>query len=258
MQSEGDAVNDLPSYRVRESGRAKYVSLKLSLHDGLVVVVPSGFDLGKVPAVLRRRKPWLDRNIRKVDEQRRMLGEASWGLPDSIHFRAIAEDWNVEYCSSQSARPVEKQDGRKQLVLRLKKEDFPMILTALRGFLMRKARKHLPELLREVASENGFDVGIISVRLQKTRWGSCSKQANISLNAKLLFLPRDLMDYVLMHELCHTVYHNHSRDFWFLMEKHLPKALEYRRAIRDDSWKFVPPWLERGIERLDEQRYFYQ
>jgi len=227
MQSEGDAVNDLPSYRVRESGRAKYVSLKLSLHNGLVVVVPSGFDLGKVPAVLRRRKPWLDRNIRKVDEQRRMLGEASWGLPDSIHFRAIAEDWNVEYCSSQSARPVEKQDGRKQL-------------------------------LREVASENGFDVGIISVRLQKTRWGSCSKQANISLNAKLLFLPRDLMDYVLMHELCHTVYHNHSRDFWFLMEKHLPKALEYRRAIRDDSWKFVPPWLERGIERLDEQRYFYQ
>jgi hypothetical protein len=237
-------VNDLPSYKIRKSTRAKQVHLKLSLYDGLVVVVPTGFDLRKVPDILWRRKDWLDRHIRKLDEQRRMLGEASWGLPSSIHFRAIGQVWKVKYCSSQSGLHEEGQDDSQQLVLQLKNKDSSMILAELRRFVMQKAKRHLTELLLHAASKNGFDVGKISVRLQKTRWGSCSRKGDISLNAKLLFLPRELVDYVLMHELCHTVHHNHSRDFWLLMEKHLPNTHEYRRAIRDGAWRFIPPWLE--------------
>jgi len=109
----------------------------------------------------------------------------------------------------------------------------------------------LPDLLLALADEHGFVMTKVSVRLQKTRWGSCSTQGAISLNAKLLFLPVDVVNYVLIHELCHTVHHNHSADFWLLVQEHLPQAKALRRTLFDDAWHFVPPWLDG--ERLESQ-----
>ncbi len=72
----------------------------------------------------------------------------------------------------------------------------------------------------------------ISVKNQKTRWGSCSKKQNLNFNYKVLFLPEHLRDYIIVHEICHLKELNHSQKFWALVGEILPNYLEIRKELR--------------------------
>lgn len=82
------------------------------------------------------------------------------------------------------------------------------------------ARKTLIDRLHQLAQEHGFKYHNASVRNQRTRWGSCSQKNNISLNMKLVLLSKELIDYVILHELVHTRIHNHSKKFWAELDKY--------------------------------------
>ncbi len=77
-----------------------------------------------------------------------------------------------------------------------------------------QAKSQIKKRLNELAKQYGLSYNAISIRNQKTRWGSCSSKNNISLNIMLVMLPDDLMDYVILHELAHTRVKNHSKEFW--------------------------------------------
>ncbi len=77
-----------------------------------------------------------------------------------------------------------------------------------------KAKRKLTRRLRHLAEKHGFTYNRVFIRNQKTRWGSCSHRNNISLNMKIIRLPEELRDYVILHELTHTRVKNHSSDFW--------------------------------------------
>ncbi len=77
-----------------------------------------------------------------------------------------------------------------------------------------KAKRKLTRRLKHLASKHGFTYNRVFIRNQKTRWGSCSHKNNISLNMKIIRLPKELMDYVILHELTHTRVKNHSNGFW--------------------------------------------
>lgn len=84
------------------------------------------------------------------------------------------------------------------------------------------ARKILIKRLDELAKKHGFKYNRVSVRNQKTRWGSCSSKNNISLNAKLVKLPERLMDYIILHELVHTRVRNHGKKFYAELGRLVP------------------------------------
>tara|TARA_B100001113_G_scaffold231756_1_gene190321 strand:- start:386 stop:934 length:549 start_codon:yes stop_codon:yes gene_type:complete len=96
-----------------------------------------------------------------------------------------------------------------------------------------KAREKLSKRLAELAQEHNFQFNKISIRNQRTRWGSCSSKNNISLNMKLLHLPDQLIDYILLHELVHTRVKNHSKDFWDELETVVPGARVIDSKLRD-------------------------
>ena len=94
------------------------------------------------------------------------------------------------------------------------------------------ARKMLIEKLEELASKYGFSYNRVSIRNQRTRWGSCSAKNNISLNIKLARIPADLMDYVLLHELVHTRVKNHGKAFWKALDNIVGDAKEIDAKLK--------------------------
>jgi len=73
----------------------------------------------------------------------------------------------------------------------------------------------------------------ISIRNQKTRWGSCSKLGNLNFNYKIIFLPKDLRDYIIVHEICHLIEFNHSKRFWHEVSRTFPNHKEMRKKFRN-------------------------
>jgi len=86
------------------------------------------------------------------------------------------------------------------------------------------AKKTLVDRLYHLAQEHGFTFNNASVRNQRTQWGSCSQKNNISLNIKLVLLPKELIDYVILHELVHTRIHNHSKKFWDELDSYMENS----------------------------------
>lgn len=93
------------------------------------------------------------------------------------------------------------------------------------------AKAKLIQRLSEMAKEHGFNFRKVTIRHQKTKWGSCSYQNNISLNIQLTLLPQELIDYVLLHELVHTKIKNHSPHFWMELDKYVGDAKTLRSKL---------------------------
>lgn len=100
--------------------------------------------------------------------------------------------------------------------------------------LRKEATHFIPTRLEELARLYQFSFDKVTIRNSKTRWGSCTSKKNISISLSLMHLPSHLVDYVLLHELCHTVEMNHGERFWLLMDKVTNgRAKAYRRELRN-------------------------
>ncbi|MCX6795695.1 MAG: SprT family zinc-dependent metalloprotease [Candidatus Falkowbacteria bacterium] len=116
---------------------------------------------------------------------------------------------------------------------RSKKSDvFPTITPKEEKEARNNARRLIGERVNFFATILGLPVKTVAIRDQKTRWGSCSKEGNLNFNFRLIFINPELMDYVVVHELCHLKELNHSPKFWALVEKVLPDYRERRRILK--------------------------
>jgi predicted metal-dependent hydrolase len=95
-----------------------------------------------------------------------------------------------------------------------------------------RARRELPARLVELAAEHGLTVARVSIRNQRTRWGSCGRDGHISLNWRLILMPPEVRDYVLVHELMHLRRLDHSRAYWRLVAAACPGYREARQWLR--------------------------
>lgn len=100
------------------------------------------------------------------------------------------------------------------------------------------AKKVLEEKCRIYAGRMGVDYGRISIREQKTRWGSCSAGGNLNFNWKLVLMPEEIQDYLVVHELAHRREMNHSPAFWALVEKEIPDYKERREWLKKNGAGF--------------------
>lgn len=142
-------------------------------------------------------------------------GTALVTLPKNVPY-AYAKDfvlknikWIKENIKSKKQIPLDIIDERRKL-----------------------AHKILPKKVETLALKYGFKYKKLFIKNQKTVWGSCSYQNNINLNLNLVALDDDFIDYVILHELTHTVHKNHQKAFYDLLKKNMPNALEIQKRLK--------------------------
>jgi predicted metal-dependent hydrolase len=229
------------SYRVREHPLAKHVRLKLSWHGALEIVVPRGYNRRRIPGVIAEKYHWLSSMQRRLESEMSTLPpDLTVDRPTRIHLRALRRSYRVSYY--QDFRPEIRifEDGER-LNIRGAVADTALLAEALRKWLKDKATLELLPRLERAGVKYGFNYRKAMVRGQRTRWGSCSARGTISLNYKLLFVPRQLLEYLFVHELAHTRELNHSARYWALVCSRLADYSRLDKSLRD-AWRFVPLW----------------
>lgn len=228
---------NLPDYNVRESRRARRMTIKMSSWSGLEVVVPVGFDRSEIPEILRSKAGWIMKNLNRIRPVEALT------RPATIRLGLLDETWRTEYCLSPGERvSISERDGAL-MSLSGPVDDSLIVAAALNRWLQQRAKDVLVPWLHRLSAELSLPFHRVTVRRQRTKWGSCSAEKSISLNRNLLFLPEALARYVLVHELCHVRRLDHSEKFWSLLETFEPAARGTAAKVRDGSER-VPRWAQ--------------
>ena len=161
-----------------------------------------------------------------------------------LAFQATGEVWRVHYQQTRSQdiviRPSLSRTGPRVAFLG-NCNNRALLRKAMIEWLKGVGKRRLIPQMRSLSEHIQLPVNRITIRHQKTRWGSCSSKRNINLNANLLFLTPALVRYVMIHELCHTVQMNHSRAFWILVEQFEPNYRLLDKAV-NQTQDLIPAW----------------
>jgi len=222
---------------IRESRRARYLTLRLLPPHTLELVVPHGTRAAEVDAFVRDNRRWIEDARRELAESRPARRE---GLPSAIDLRAIGERWDVEYRHDPHG-PLRCRARESVLEVSAPDANRRGAGDALRSWLLDQADYHLTPWLKREAQIVGRRPVRVQVRLQRTRWGSCSNSGTVSLNAALMFLEPAVVRYLLVHELCHLIALNHSRKFWSAVARYEPNYEALDRELTK-AWHEIPLW----------------
>ena len=233
----------IPEYKVRVSPRAKHVRLKVSLAEGVVVVIPKRFNPALLDDIVRKHAGWIEKTVKQYAGQAARFEPGQLeSLPASITLPAVDECWAIETSQTDSSSVRVSQAAKGRLHLSGNTGDLHACRQALRRWLMRHANTHISPLLEQLSDAYGLNYSKLTIRGQRTRWGSCSSSGTISLNYQLLFVSPAMLRYVLVHELCHTVHMNHSRAFHALVVQIEPDAKALELQLHQ-AWRSLPGWL---------------
>ena len=231
----------LPDYTVKISNRARRVRFKITASDGLSVVIPRGFNPAGIPELLVEKQAWIEKALREVVGGALPPLPADY-LPDQVQLPALGETWTIEYPVSDKRARLTTDEDERRVTLRATNHAQDMVFAELRRWLKVRARDTLEPQAFALARKLGFEISKVTIRNQRSRWGSCSSKKTLSLNLKLLFLPPEQVRHVLVHEFCHTVHLNHSPAFWSLVGQFEPGYKALNKSLKI-SWKAVPRWV---------------
>ncbi|GAC1307891.1 MAG: SprT family zinc-dependent metalloprotease [Steroidobacteraceae bacterium] len=231
---ETRSAND--PFAVRVSPRARRLTARVHVGGRVEIVVPMGVSAKAVRDFVHRFTPWIDRKVAAMQ----CYAQSSALVPAEIAFPFTAERFDVEWRVA-AKRCLSEQPGR----LIVHAPDDAAARQLLQSWLKRAAGERLTPQLLGLSTQFGCPVTRVSIRAQRTRWGSCSTRGTVSLNCSLVFLRRDVVRYLFLHELAHTRHMNHSASFWRLVEKMEP---DYRQLDREllAGWRTVPGWVFRS------------
>lgn len=225
----------------RESLRAKRIRIELRPDHSLLIVIPKGTREDQWLGFVLSKKQWIEKKLEKSAAQQLSPGLTKTNFPSTIDLLCNRKKYSITF--RKGTQNKNRLVG-ESLTLVCKSSAEKQLFKNLRRWLTKQARDEFTKRLNEIATANGLEWNRLSIRGQKTRWGSCSAEGNLSLNFTLLFLPSDLVNHVLLHELVHTKELNHSHRFWALMKKFDPDCTLQRTELKK-AGQLLPGWVEK-------------
>jgi predicted metal-dependent hydrolase len=202
---------------LKRSKRTRHISISIKPFTVARVTIPDGVDDEIAFRFVKEKQHWINKHLARMKELEAMQTKF---------------DENSSYSTRHHKLHLKKAQ-RRDISVRLSKGKinvaYPNLINPNSKVLQQEIRKgidralrleakqYLPDRVNELAEKFGFKFNKLALKNIKSRWGSCSRKNNISLCIHLMRLPDHLIDYVILHELVHTVHHNHSAKFWKIL-----------------------------------------
>ena len=219
-------------YRIRRSPRARHARIQVDGR-GVEVVVPKRFPLRQVEPLVREKRAWIERTLRRMEQ-----AQEEFPLP------LLQDGGSVPYLGERLGLRVRVEPGRQRAHVARRGDSLHVALgehalrDALEAWYRRRARTEVARRLDAAVARAGVRYTKLSIRGQRTRWASCSSSGAMSFNYSLLLAPPEILDYVVEHEVAHLEVPDHSARFWSLL------------ASRDPAWREREAWLRRHGQAL--------
>ncbi len=225
---------DFGEIKIRKNPNARRLSITIRPFEGIRVTIPILVSFNRAEKFIEEKEPWIRqtiRNIRVVENNHTLFDE---------HTSFKTAEHSLEFLRTDEKHPKVIVKDKKIMVFCPADRDIKekimqeMIRWGIEAAWRKEAKKYLPARIGELARLHGFDMKRVVIKNNRSRWGSCSHQNNINLSLHLMRLPKHLSDYVLLHELVHTVHKNHGKQFW----KHLDSITGNARALDKELKKY--------------------
>lgn len=217
-------------YHSRVSARARNIRLVIRAETGLEIVLPRGASVARAEQVLHEKASWI---VRTLD---RVVADAADSEPAPLATGSVLPfaGRQLRLALRTGAPPGRFRATLDGDTLRLTVADSSQetARSALVAWYRKQARTVFTERLALWNAHYRFTFGCVSIKEQKSRWGSCSRQGNLNFNWRLLIAPLPVLDYVVIHELAHLKELNHSPRFWALVGQTCPDYAAWRRWLR--------------------------
>jgi predicted metal-dependent hydrolase len=228
-------MNDI-NYQLKISTRARRPSLNISVKNGLEVIIPPKTPKSFIEAFITKNRTWIKKHQHLID-----AAQAPFSPPNFIELLALKKRWAILYIDSNT-REKKIQLFSEKILLSKQHQTKENFQRGIRFCLKNIAIQHLSTHMAQLSQKHQLPFDRLTFRLQSTRWGSCSLQKNIALNAALLFMPFQTVHYVMIHELCHTQYLNHSKRFWNKVESLMPNYNQHKKILKQ-THLYLPTWI---------------
>lgn len=219
-------------YHVVESDR-KTVSLFVDPREGVIVKAPHEADISEIRKIITKKAPWILEKLKGVEELVRVPPEKEFVSGESYPY--LGRNYRLKIDKDGSKSDISLVGGRFVLSvypsMDLEKQA-RIVRTALVEWYKKHAEIRLTERVYMYASKVDAYPSRIIVKNQAKRWGSCTKNGSINFNWKIVMAPMSVVDYVVVHELCHLRESSHSPRFWILLRSVLPDYEQRRDWLR--------------------------
>lgn len=222
IQDEIKLGSRLIRYTIRRSNRARRLSMRMLPGKGLEVVLPRGFSLREAAAFVRREQRWV---LKALDRPTPAPGPVV-EISDGASLPYLGETLTLRI---DPGRTRVRRDGDVLLV------PATVLLPAVEAWYRAAARTVLRERAEAYAELLGVSFRRMAIKDTRSRWGSCSSKGNLNFSWRLMLAPREVMDYVVAHEVAHLRELNHSPAYWTIVESICPDYRTHRAWLRTNG-----------------------
>jgi len=225
-------------FKIERSDRRKTVGICLSTKAGVVVCAPRSLEAERIKEIFRKRAQWIITKQEFINTHSQLHSEKEFVSGESFFYLGRQYQLKVLKSASKEAEGCKLMGGRFFIGINGDLSDATTkgaVKEALIDWYIGRAKEKIPERVELYARQIGKWPERIEIKDQKSRWGSCSRNGVVRFNWKIIMAPVSILDYVLVHELCHLIHQAHSARFWQKVQTIIPDYAMRRKRLREYS-----------------------
>ncbi|MCW4446696.1 M48 family metallopeptidase [Vibrio splendidus] len=222
------------SVLVERTSRRKTASIKVDEGE-VIIVVPKLLERDKIDKLLASKHQWI---VEKIAQYQTTSPATVREYVSGESLPYLGRNYRLKVLKGNLA-PTKLLNGRITVTVPDPSTQTHYIRRALTNWYKRHADKKIREKVRRYESQVGVETGVVRTKEFKSRWGSCTPYGDLEFNWVIVMAPNRVVDYVVVHELCHLIHHDHSPQFWKEVERVMPDYKEHKEWLRGNAQNLI-------------------